>query len=62
MIGCAKGMAANITYIIWGRLLNFLFGNGAEITVSVMAGCLLVMVGVVLVTVNPKKLFSKEEI
>lgn len=62
MIGCAKGMAANITYIIWGCLLNFLFGNGAEITVSVMAGCLLVMVGVVLVTVNPKKLFSKEEI
>lgn len=62
MIGCAKGMATNITYIIWGCLLNFLFGNGTEITFSVTAGCFLVMAGVVLVTVNPKMLFSKENI
>ncbi|MDY6084034.1 MAG: DMT family transporter [Dialister sp.] len=61
-IGCAKGMATNITYIIWGCLLNFLFGNSAEITGSVIAGCVLVMIGVMLVTVNPRTLFTREKL
>ena len=58
-IGCAKGMATNITYIIWGCLLTYIWGDSSEITVSMLIGCTCVIIGVLLVTVNPSELIEK---
>ena len=52
-VGCAKGMAMNSTFIIWGVLLNIAFGNITEITPNMIIGCLSVLIGVTLVSVNP---------
>lgn len=59
--GCAKGMATNSTFIVWGVLLNILFGNITEITVNTVAGCLLVFLGVLMVSMNPLDFFRKGE-
>lgn len=58
-IGCAKGMATNITYIIWGCLMTYIWGDSSEITVSMLIGCTCVIIGVLLVTVNPSELIEK---
>lgn len=58
-VGCAKGMAMNSTFIVWGVLLNILFGNITEITTNMVVGCLAVLVGVTLVSVNPMDFFRK---
>ena len=43
----------NSTFIIWGVLLNIAFGNITEITPNMIIGCLSVLIGVTLVSVNP---------
>jgi len=48
LLGCARGMATNATYIIWGVALNVLFAD-ASIRDFEWLGCLLVFVGVLLV-------------
>lgn len=48
-IGCARGMAANSTYVIWGVLINALFW-GEPISAQTLAGCLCVLAGVILVS------------
>lgn len=48
LLGCARGMATNATYIIWGVALNVLFAD-ASIRSFEWLGCLLVFVGVLLV-------------
>lgn len=58
-VGCAKGMAMNSTFIVWGVLLNIIFGNITEITPNMVIGCLSVLVGVTLVSVNPLDFFRK---
>lgn len=58
-VGCAKGMAMNSTFIVWGVLLNILFGNITEITPNMVIGCISVLLGVVLVSVNPMEFFRK---
>lgn len=58
-VGCAKGMAMNSTFIIWGVLLNIAFGNITEITPNMVIGCLSVLIGVTLVSVNPMEFFRK---
>ena len=60
-IGCAKGMAMNSTFIIWGVVLNTIFGNITEITPNIAIGCFSVFCGVVLVSVNPLDFFKKGE-
>ena len=48
-IGCARGMAANSTYVIWGVLINALFW-GEPISAQTLAGCVCVLAGVILVS------------
>lgn len=48
-IGCARGMAANTTYVIWGVLLQVFFTE-IGITPAILVGCVLVFWGVVLVS------------
>ena len=52
-IGCARGMAANSTYVIWGVLINALFfGGGKPISAQTLAGCVCVLAGVILVSLT----------
>lgn len=51
-IGCARGMAANSTYVIWGVLLNALFASLGSVSVQTIAGCVCVLTGVILVSLN----------
>ena len=53
-IGCARGMATNATYIIWGVLLQRGIG-GAEVSMQMMLGCGFVFVGVLLVSLYPEE-------
>ena len=39
-IGCARGMAANSTYVIWGVLINALFWGGADICANACGMCM----------------------
>lgn len=50
-IGCARGMAANSTYVIWGVLINALFW-GEPISAQTLAGCVCVLTGVILVSLT----------
>lgn len=53
-IGCARGMALNASYIIWGVLLQWSIG-GAAVSGQMILGCGLVFAGVVLVSLYPQK-------
>lgn len=57
LAGCAKGMATNSTYIIWGVLLNVCFGGIAGLSADTIVGCILVLIGVILVLLNPLDFF-----
>jgi drug/metabolite transporter (DMT)-like permease len=46
-LGCARGMATNATYIIWGVALNVCF-SGAALQPFELLGCGLVFAGVLL--------------
>ncbi len=50
-IGCARGMAANSTYVIWGVLINALF-LGEPVSAQTLAGCVCVLAGVILVSLT----------
>lgn len=57
-IGCARGMALNSTFLIWGLLFNYIFNNSVFISgIEILAG-ILVFVGVFLVIINPKEIFK----
>ena len=51
-IGCARGMAANSTYVIWGVLLNALVMGWESVSAQTMAGCVCVLTGVILVSLT----------
>jgi len=59
-VGCAKGMAMNSTFVVWGVLLNIIFGNITEITTNMVVGCISVTIGVILVSMNPLDFFRKK--
>lgn len=51
-IGCARGMAANSTYVIWGVLLNVLVVGWGSVSAQTIAGCVCVLTGVILVSLT----------
>lgn len=51
-IGCARGMAANSTYVIWGVVCNTLYMGFQSMSMQILAGCLCVMLGIILVSLN----------
>lgn len=58
-IGCAIGMSLNITYVFWGVLFSILF-LGSAITPTIVVGSIVILIGAVLVSVNPLSFFNKE--
>ncbi len=60
LVGCAIGMSLNVTYAFWGVLFCVLF-LGQELTVTIVAGSIIIVFGAVLVTMNPLDLFRKNQ-
>lgn len=58
LVGCAIGMSLNVTYAFWGVLFCVLF-LGQELTVTIVAGSIIIVLGAVIVTMNPLDLFRK---
>jgi len=60
-IGCAIGMSLNITYVFWGVLFSIMF-LGSAITPTIVIGSIIILIGAVLVSMNPMNLFNKKEV
>ena len=60
LVGCAIGMSLNVTYAFWGVLFCVLF-LGQELTVTIVTGSIVIVLGAVIVTMNPLELFRKKE-
>jgi len=59
-IGCAVGMSLNITYVFWGVVFSMMF-LGTAITPTIVTGSIVILLGAVLVSMNPMDLFKKKE-
>lgn len=57
MTGVSRAMALNITYSLWGILFSALFTE-VNITFNLIAGALVITVGMVLVVGNPREMTS----
>ena len=57
MTGVARGMAFNITYALWGVFFGWLLTD-LQITPTLIVGALIIFIGTVLVTANPKELLK----
>jgi drug/metabolite transporter (DMT)-like permease len=58
MIGVARGVVLNGTYVMWGAIFSVLF-MGLALTQNLVIGSVLIMIGATLVVVDPKELFKK---
>ncbi len=59
-IGCAMGMSLNITYAFWGVLFCILFLK-QPLTPTIIIGSIIIILGAVLVSVDPFELLMKKE-
>lgn len=60
MVGCAIGMSLNITYAFWGVLFCVLF-LGELLTPTIVIGSVIIVLGAIIVTMNPLDLLKKKE-
>lgn len=58
-VGCAIGMSLNVTYAFWGVLFCVIF-LGQALTPTIVIGSVVIVMGAILVTMNPLDLFKKE--
>ena len=58
MVGCAIGMSLNVTYAFWGVLFCVLF-LGQTLTTTIVIGSIVIVLGAIIVTMNPLDLFRK---
>jgi len=59
-VGCAMGMSLNITYAFWGVLFCILFIK-QPVTPTIIIGSVIIIIGAILVSVDPFELLSKKE-
>ncbi len=59
-VGCAMGMSLNITYAFWGVLFCILFIK-QPVTPTIIIGSIIIIIGAILVSVDPFELLSKKE-
>ncbi|MDR2022879.1 MAG: DMT family transporter [Hungatella sp.] len=59
-IGCAMGMSLNITYAFWGVLFCILLLK-QPLTPTIIIGSIIIILGAVLVSVDPFELLNKKE-
>jgi drug/metabolite transporter (DMT)-like permease len=59
--GVARAMAFNVTYAFWGVFFGFIMaqimGREADITGNAWAGAIVISIGAILVSINPRELF-----
>ncbi|MBO0466683.1 DMT family transporter [Enterococcus plantarum] len=60
MVGTAIGMSLNVTYAFWGVLFSVIF-LGQTLTPTMVIGSVIIVIGAILVTMNPLDLFKKGE-
>ncbi len=58
-VGCAIGMSLNISYAFWGVLFCIIF-LGTPVTPTIIIGSMVIILGAILVTMNPLDFFKKE--
>ncbi|MDT2599575.1 DMT family transporter [Enterococcus hulanensis] len=58
MVGCAIGMSLNVTYAFWGVLFCVLF-LGQTFTATIVIGSIVIVLGAIIVTMNPLDLIRK---
>lgn len=58
-VGAAVGMSLNVTYAFWGVLFSVIFLH-QPLTVSMIVGSIVIVVGAVLVTMNPFDFLKKK--
>jgi drug/metabolite transporter (DMT)-like permease len=60
--GVARAMAFNVTYAFWGVFFGFIMakimGREAGITGNAWAGAIIISIGAILVSINPRELFK----
>lgn len=59
--GVSRAMALNITYALWGVVLSAVFLDG-KITAALVAGALVIFVGMLLVVGNPKDIVQLRKV
>lgn len=59
--GVSRAMALNITYALWGVVLSALFMDG-EITATLVAGALIIFVGMLLVVGKPQDMLNLRKV
>jgi drug/metabolite transporter (DMT)-like permease len=59
-VGCAIGMSLNVTYAFWGVLFCVMF-LGQALTSTIIIGSVVIVIGAIVVTMNPLDLFKKGE-
>lgn len=57
-VGCAVGMSLNVTYAFWGVFFCVLF-LGQALTPTIVVGSIVIVLGAIVVTMNPLDLFKK---
>ncbi|EOL41572.1 hypothetical protein RV11_GL000947 [Enterococcus phoeniculicola] len=60
MVGTAVGMSLNVTYAFWGVIFSVIF-LGQALTPTMVIGSVVIVIGAILVTMNPLDLFRKGE-
>lgn len=57
-VGTAIGMSLNVTYAFWGVLFSVMFLHQA-LTATIVIGSIIIVLGAIIVTMNPLDLFRK---
>lgn len=60
MIGCATGMALNITYVFWGVFFAVVL-DSQPITLTITLGATILLLGALIVSVNPLDFFKSKK-
>lgn len=60
LVGCAIGMSLNVTYAFWGVLFTVIFLN-QPLTVTMVIGSIVIVLGAVIVTMNPLDFLKKKK-
>lgn len=61
MVGCAAGMALNITYVFWGVVFAVLLGS-ETLTMTIVVGGTILLLGALIVSVNPLDFFKSKPV
>lgn len=58
MVGVSRALALMITYTLWGIIFGCILGGSANITVNIVVGAIIIVVGALLVAGKPSELLK----